>query len=395
MLKRLPLAATGLQLLSIGLMVCVVLMLVLSGCGEKEKPKPTTPINPSSTSWTKQASDGWQAFLKSPIPAAFQADLAKWNASNKRRLTIEFGWIFTPHAEKPTRTKASPIPAPYLTEALTTLMNEALSPSLYKRIQPERHNGIYDRNPRRGETTLVTAKTVQFDAGQNDALFPENLTLAQWIRHKQQSHGLHRSLAVYQPTEAVTFGEFCQWAVVLFNLHQSSVNPQAFTVQADDTSIPLTLAQQQALQAYKTLKHANRLPALTPETELLDLLQQPMSRLDLLLLATSISQQQAKFMAAWQQANGVSPYTEDWQPTNASPLATIDKLGQWQDLSEPQQAVVAWGYYQGWLQTWFDITPEQLLEKSNPEAKPMLNPQAVLTQAEAFACLRTLTSMPN
>lgn len=375
---------------SVSLWLLLLLLTVsLSACGEKPS---TTATNPS---WTKRANDAWQTFLKSPVPAAFQTDLANWNASNKRRLTIEFGWIFTPHAEKPTRTKASPIPAPYLTEALTTMMNDALSPSVYKRIHPEWHNGIYDRNPRRGETTLVTAKTVQFDAGQNDALFPANLPLAQWVRHKQQSHGLHRFLPQYQPTEAVTFGEFCQWAVVLFNLHQSSVNPQQFTVQTDGTSIPLTLEQQHALQAYETLKHANRLPILTAETQLLDLLAQPMSRLDLLLLATTISQQQTKFVAAWHEAGDVPPYTEDWQPANASPLATIDKLGQWQELSEPQQAVVAWGYHQGWLQTWFGIMPEQLLEEAHPEAKPMLNPQAVLTQAEAFACLRTLTSMPN
>lgn len=376
---------------SLSLWILLLLLTIsLSACGEK--PKATTATEPS---WTKRASEAWQDFIKSPVPAAFQADLANWNASNKRRLTIEFGWIFTPHVEKPPRTKASPIPAPYLTEALTIMMNEALSPTVYKRIQPEGHNGIYDRNPRRGDTILLTAKTVQFDAGQNDALFPANLTLAQWVRHKQQSHGLHRFLPQYQATEAVTFGEFCQWAVVLFNLHQSSVNSQQFTLQADGTSVPLTLEQQHALQAYETLKRANRLPSLTTETELLDLLQQPMSRLDLLLLAITLSQQQAKLVAAWHQAGDVSPYTEDWQPANASPLATVDKLGQWAELSESQQAVVAWGYYQGWLEAWFGIKPQQLVVETNTETISLLNPQAVLTQAEAFACLRTLTSMPN
>ena len=360
-----------LKIAIISLILLTCTMGVLSGCGEKAT---TTP----QKSWIDT----------NPVIQAFLTDLGKWNASNKRRLQIEFGWIYTPHYEKPTRTKESPIPAPYLTEALTELMKNALNPTKSRRIHPEMRNRLFETNTRRGKTELVTAGTVRhYKPSMMDSA--STLTLAQWVQHKQQSHGLKSVLKTYEPTEAVTFGQFCQWSALLMNLHKPSVNPQEAVGSEADTSLSNEL--QDYFQAYEALRQAQLLPALTSETKVLDLLQQPMSRVDLLLLSIPLAKQSKAFQGAWQQGADLPPYYEDWQPANASPLETIDQLGNWGDLPETHQAVMAWAYEQGWLEQWFDFQSNTLDPTKTKAIKTDFPMQAVLTQAEAFACLRTLS----
>ena len=361
-----------LSVISLILLTCT--MGALSGCGEKQASAPP------QKSWIDT----------NPIIQAFRTDLGKWNASNKRRLQIEFGWIYTPHFEKPTRTKESPIPAPYLTEALTELMNDALKPTKSRRIHPEMRNRLFETNPRRGKTELVTAGTVRhYKPSLVDSA--TQLTLAQWVQHKQQSHGLKSVLQTYESAEPVKFGQFCQWSAVLMNLHKPTVNPQQASGAEEDA--PLSNELQDYFQAYEALRQANLLPALTSETKVIDLLQQPMSRVDLLLLAIPLAKQTKAFQGAWQQGADLPPYYEDWQPANASPLATIDQLGNWGDLPETHQAVMAWAYEQGWLERWF-LFDSNSLDPTQPKAegneKPIFPMQAVLTQAETLACLRTL-----
>jgi hypothetical protein len=354
-----------------GLLCLMILM--LSGCGEKalSTAKPTK-------SWIDT----------NPIIQAFLTDLVKWNASNKRRLQIEFGWIYTPHYEKPIRTKESPIPAPYLTEALTELMSEALNLTKSRRIHPEMRNRLFESNPRRRKTELVTAGTVRhYKPSIIDSA--STLTLAQWVQHKQQSHGLKSVLSTYEPNEPVTFGQFCQWTALLYNLHKPSVNSQATLATTEDA--PLSNQLQADFQAYEALRQAQLLPTLTAETKLIDLLQQPMSRIDLLLLSIPLAKQSKAFQGAWQQGKDLPPYYEDWQPANASPLATIDQLGNWEELPETHQAVMAWAYQQGWLEHWFSFEPNTLDPTQTRAVKPDFPMQAVLTQAETFACLRTFS----
>jgi hypothetical protein len=355
-----------LKIALISLILLTGTMGALSGCGEKA----LSTAKPQK-SWIDT----------NPIIQAFLTDLGKWNAANKHRLQIEFGWIYTPRYEKPTRTKESPIPAPYLTEALTELMNDALNTTPSRRIHPESRNRLFESNSRRGKTELVTAGTVRhYKPSIIDSA--TQLTLAQWVQHKQQSHGLKSVLQTYEPSEAVTFGQFCQWSAVLMNLHKPSVNPQEAVGSEADT--PLSNELQAYFQAYEALRQANRLPALTSETKIIDLLQQPMSRVDLLLLSIPLAKQSKAFQGAWHHGADLPPYYEDWQPANASPLETIDQLGNWEDLPETHQAVMAWAYQQGWLEQWFGFQPNSLDTKID---FPM---QAVLTQEEAFGCLRTL-----
>jgi hypothetical protein len=220
----------------VGILIIACTMGMLSGCGEKalSTAKPTK-------SWIDT----------NPVIQSFLTDLGKWNTTNKRRLQIEFGWIYTPHYEKPSHTKQSPIPAPYLTETLTELMTEAMNPSLSRRIHPETRNRLFERNPRRGKSELVTAGTVRhYKPSIVDSA--TQLTLTQWVQHKQQSHGLNSVLQTYEPTEPVTFGQFCQWATVLMNLHKPTVNPQDTTIVGENA--PLSNELQDYFKALKRKK---------------------------------------------------------------------------------------------------------------------------------------------
>jgi hypothetical protein len=356
----------------VGIFIIACTMGMLSGCGEKA----STPAKPQQ-SWIDT----------NPVIQSFLTDLGKWNTTNKHRLQIEFGWIYTPHFEKPSHTKQSPIPAPYLTQALTELMTDALNLTKNRRIHPETSNRLFERNPRRGKSELVTAGTVRhYKPSIVDSA--TQLTLAQWVQHKQQSHGLKSVLPTYEPTEPVTFGQFCQWATVLMNLHKPTVNPQDTTVAEENA--PLSNELQDYFQAYQALRQAQLLPALTSETKVIDLLQQPMSRVDLLLLAIPLTKQSKAFQGAWHNGVDLPPYYEDWQPANASPLETIDQLANWEALPESHQAVMAWAYQQGWLAQWFGFDAKTLDSTQTNATKTEFPMQAVLTQAETFACLRTL-----